>query len=121
MIARANRSCCVACCFTSDGERLVPSYTVKRARPTIYYSPSNTGASVRGPVSTARLPAVPIEELVTQQIVAVLSARTSCNRCGIGCGTSGLTVRAAGRAADAQSPACGGSYFQRSSADWRNC
>ena len=56
--------------FTPDGERLVPSYTVKKGKTYRYYSPikhRRFGAwvSQNGP-----LPAVPIEELVTQQIVA---------------------------------------------------
>lgn len=60
--------------FTSDGERLVPSYTVKKGKTYRYYSPIKhrrfgAWASQHGP-----LPAVPIEELVTQQIVAALSA-----------------------------------------------
>ena len=60
--------------FTSDGERLVPSYTVKKGKTYRYYSPIKhrrfgAWASQHGP-----LPAVPIEELVTQQIVAALSS-----------------------------------------------
>jgi hypothetical protein len=60
--------------FTSDGERLVPSYTVKKGKKYRYYSPDKhrrfgAWASRHGP-----LPAAPIEALVTQQIVAALSA-----------------------------------------------
>ena len=60
--------------FTSDGERLVPSYTKKKGKTYRYYSPIKhrrfgAWASQHGP-----LPAAPIEELVTQQIVAALSA-----------------------------------------------
>ena len=60
--------------YTSDGERLVPSYTVKKGKTYRYYSPIKhrrfgAWASQHGP-----LPAAPIEELVTQQIVAALSA-----------------------------------------------
>ena len=60
--------------FTPDGERLVPSYTVKKGKTYRYYSPIKhrrfgAWASSHGP-----LPAAPIEELVTQQIVASLSA-----------------------------------------------
>ena len=60
--------------FTPDGERLVPSHTVKKGKTYRYYSPiehRRFGAwdSQHGP-----LPAAPIEELVTQQIVAALSA-----------------------------------------------
>jgi hypothetical protein len=60
--------------FTPDGERLVPSYTVKKGKTYRYYTPVKhrrfgAWASQHGP-----LPAVPIEELVVQQIVAALSA-----------------------------------------------
>ncbi|MFP5400588.1 MAG: recombinase family protein, partial [Gammaproteobacteria bacterium] len=60
--------------FTPDGERLVPSYTVKKGKIYRYYTPIKhrrfgAWASQHGP-----LPAAPIEELVTQQIVAALSA-----------------------------------------------
>ena len=59
--------------FTSDGERLVPSYTKKKGKTYRYYSPIKhrrfgAWASQHGP-----LPAVPVEELVTEQIVAALS------------------------------------------------
>jgi len=60
--------------FTPDGERLVPSYTVKKGKTYRYYTPVKhrrfgAWASQHGP-----LPAVPIKELVVQQIVAALSA-----------------------------------------------
>lgn len=60
--------------IATDGERLVPSYTVKKGKTYRYYSPSRhrrfgAWASSHGP-----LPAAPIEDLVTQQIVATLSA-----------------------------------------------
>jgi DNA invertase Pin-like site-specific DNA recombinase len=60
--------------FTPDGQRLVPSHTVKKGKTYRYYTPIKhrrfgTWASQYGP-----LPAAPIEELVTQQIVAALSA-----------------------------------------------
>ncbi len=60
--------------FTSDGERVVPSYTAKKGKTYRFHSPIKhrhfgAWASQHGP-----LPAVPIEELVTQQIVAALSA-----------------------------------------------
>lgn len=60
--------------FAPDGERLVPSYTVKKGKTYRYYTPVRhrrfgAWASQHGP-----LPAAPIEELVTQQIVAALSA-----------------------------------------------
>ena len=51
--------------FTPDGERLVPSYTVKKGKTYRYYTPIKhrrfgAWASQHGP-----LPAAPIEELVT--------------------------------------------------------
>jgi len=60
--------------FTPDGERLVPSYTVKKGKTYRYYTPVKhrrfgAWASQHGP-----LPAAPIEELVIQQVVAALSA-----------------------------------------------
>jgi DNA invertase Pin-like site-specific DNA recombinase len=60
--------------FTPDGERLLPSYTVKKGKTYRYYTPVKhrrfgAWASQHGP-----LPAAPIEELVIQQIVAALSA-----------------------------------------------
>jgi len=60
--------------FTPDGERLVPSYTVKKGETYRYYSPIKqrrfgAWASQYGP-----LPATPIEELVVEQIIAALSA-----------------------------------------------
>ncbi|WP_240127136.1 recombinase family protein [Thermomonas alba] len=60
--------------FTPDGQRLVPSHTVKKGKTYRYYTPIKhrrfgAWASQHGP-----LPAAPIEELVTQQIVAALSA-----------------------------------------------
>jgi len=60
--------------FSSDGERLVPSYTVKKDKTYRYYTPIKyrrfgAWASHHGP-----LPAAPIEELVIQQVVAALSA-----------------------------------------------
>jgi site-specific DNA recombinase len=40
--------------FTSDGERLVPSYTKsRRARPTATTARSNTGALAHGPAARA--------------------------------------------------------------------
>jgi site-specific DNA recombinase len=60
--------------FTPDGQRLVPSHTVKKGKTYRYYTPLQhrrfgAWASPYGP-----LPAEPMEELVTQQIVAALSA-----------------------------------------------
>lgn len=60
--------------FTPDGERLVPSYTVKKGKTYRYYTSVKyrrfgAWASQHGP-----LPAKPIEDLVTQQIMDALSA-----------------------------------------------
>jgi site-specific DNA recombinase len=60
--------------FTPDGERLVPNITAKKDKTYRYYTPVKhrrfgAWASSHGP-----LPAGPIEELVTQQIVAALSS-----------------------------------------------
>jgi len=60
--------------FTPDGERLVPSYTVKKGKTYRYYTPLKhrrfgAWASQHGP-----LPARPIEDLVVDQIIAALSA-----------------------------------------------
>ena len=46
--------------------------------------------------------------------------RTSCSRCGTGCGSGPTSTEPAGGACRcAIWPACGGSCFQRNSADWR--
>lgn len=60
--------------FTSDGERLVPSYTKKKGKTYRYYSPNKHRRFGAWASSHGALPAVAIEELVTQQIVAALSA-----------------------------------------------
>ncbi len=60
--------------FTSDGERLVPSYTKKKGKTYRYYSPNKHRRFGAWASSHGALPAVAIEDLVTQQIVAALSA-----------------------------------------------
>ncbi len=60
--------------FTSDGERLVPSYTRKKGKTYRYYSPIKHRRLGVWANQHGALPATPIEELVTQQIVAALSA-----------------------------------------------
>ncbi len=60
--------------FTSDGERLVPSYTRKKGKTYRYYSPIKHRRLGAWASQHGALPAAPIEELVTQQIVAALSA-----------------------------------------------
>ena len=60
--------------FTPDGERLVPNYTLKKGKTYRYYTSVKyrrlgAWASQHGP-----LPAKPIEDLVTQQIMDALSA-----------------------------------------------
>ncbi|MBM3363337.1 MAG: recombinase family protein [Betaproteobacteria bacterium] len=60
--------------FTQDGERLVPSYTVKKGKTYRYYRPVTHRQFGAWASKHGALPAIPVEELVTQQIVAVLSA-----------------------------------------------
>lgn len=60
--------------FTPDGERLVPSYTIKNGKKYRYYSPSKHRRFGVWASQHGSLPAGPIEELVTQQIVDALSA-----------------------------------------------
>ena len=60
--------------FTSDGERLVPSYTVKKGKTYRYYTPVKHRRFGAWASQHGALPAVPIEDLVTQQIVGALSA-----------------------------------------------
>lgn len=59
--------------FTPDGERLVPSYTVKKGKIYRYYTPIKHRRFGAWAGSHGPLPAAPIEELVVQQIVAALS------------------------------------------------
>jgi len=72
-VAFIHSTCSLRCC-SSFGSALVPSYTVKKGKTYRYYTPIKhrrfgAWASSHGP-----LPAAPIEELVTQQIIAALSA-----------------------------------------------
>jgi DNA invertase Pin-like site-specific DNA recombinase len=60
--------------FTSDGERLVPSYTVKKGKTYRYYSPVKHRRLGAWASQHGALPAAAVEELVTQQIIAALSA-----------------------------------------------
>jgi site-specific DNA recombinase len=60
--------------FTPDGERLVPSYTVKKGKTYRYYTPIKHRRFGSGPAATGHLPAAPIEDAGRQQIVAALSA-----------------------------------------------
>jgi len=60
--------------FTADGERLVPSYTNKKGKTYRYYSPVKYRRFGAWASQHGAQPATPIEELVTQQIVAALSA-----------------------------------------------
>ena len=60
--------------FTSDGERLVPSYTKKKGKTYRYYSPIKHRWFGAWASRHGALPAPPVEELVTEQIVAALSA-----------------------------------------------
>ena len=60
--------------FTPDGERLVPSYTVKKGKTYRYYSPVKHRRLGAWASQHGALPAAAVEELVTQQIIAALSA-----------------------------------------------
>ncbi|MGK0674450.1 MAG: recombinase family protein [Halothiobacillaceae bacterium] len=60
--------------FTPDGQRLVPSHTVKKGKTYRYYTPLQHRRFGAWASPHRPLPAGPIEELVTQQIVAALSA-----------------------------------------------
>ena len=60
--------------FTPDGERLVPSYTVKKGKTYRYYSPVKHRRLGAWASQNGALPAAAVEELVTQQIVAARSA-----------------------------------------------
>lgn len=60
--------------FTPDGERLTPSYTVKKGKVYRYYTPVKYRRFGAWASRHGALPAAPIEELVTQQIMDALSA-----------------------------------------------
>lgn len=60
--------------FTPDGERLAPSYTVKKGKVYRYYTPVKYRRLGAWACKYGPLPAIPIEELVTQQIMDALSA-----------------------------------------------
>jgi site-specific DNA recombinase len=60
--------------YTPDGERLAPSYTVKKGKTYRYYTPIKYRRFGAWASQHVPLPAAPIEELVTQQIVNALSA-----------------------------------------------
>lgn len=60
--------------FTPDGERLVPSYTVKKGKTYRYYTPLKHRRFGAWASRHRPLPARPIEDLVVDQIIAALSA-----------------------------------------------
>ena len=60
--------------FSPDGERLTPSYTVKKGKIYRYYTPVKYRRFGAWASRHGALPAAPIEELVTQQIMDALSA-----------------------------------------------
>jgi site-specific DNA recombinase len=60
--------------FTPDGERLVPSFTVKRGKTYRYYTPVKHRRFGSWASQHGSLPAGPIEALVVEQIIAALSA-----------------------------------------------
>lgn len=60
--------------FTPDGERLTPSYTVKKGKVYRYYTPVKYRRFGAWASRHGALPAAPIEELVTQQLMDALAA-----------------------------------------------
>ncbi|MHA6863534.1 recombinase family protein [Ralstonia pseudosolanacearum] len=60
--------------YASDGERLVPTYTLKKGKKYRYYAPVRQRRLGAWASRHGSLPAGPIEELVIEQIVGALSA-----------------------------------------------
>jgi len=60
--------------FTPDGERLMPTYTIKKGKPYRYYTPSRDRRFGAWASRFGSLPAEPIEELVVTQVQDALSA-----------------------------------------------
>jgi site-specific DNA recombinase len=75
--------------FTSDGERLVPSYTKKKGKTYRYYSPIKHRRFGAWASSTARCQPCPSKNWSHSRSWQRCRHRTSCSRCGIGCGTFG--------------------------------
>jgi Recombinase. len=60
--------------FTGQGERLVPSCTVKKGKRYRYYTSANNRKLGAWACQQGPIPATPIEEIVTQEILSALSA-----------------------------------------------
>jgi DNA invertase Pin-like site-specific DNA recombinase len=60
--------------FTPDGERLMPTYTIKKGKAYRYYTPSRDRRFGAWASRFGSLPAEPIEELVVAQVQDALSA-----------------------------------------------
>ncbi|MGC0015151.1 recombinase family protein [Ralstonia pseudosolanacearum] len=60
--------------YASDGERLVPTYTLKKGKKYRYYAPVRQRRLGAWASRHGSLPAGPIEQLVIEQIVGALSA-----------------------------------------------
>jgi hypothetical protein len=109
--------------FTPDGERLVPSYTVKKGKTYRYYTPIKhrrfgAWASSHGP-----LPAAPPSKTWSRgRSWRRYQHRTSCSRCGIGFGQPAQTCRNLKSCFRCEIwRACGTSCSPLNSVDWRSC
>ena len=60
--------------FAPDGERLMPTYTIKKGKTYRYYVPNRVGHFGAGASKICTIPAEPIEALVVAQVVDALSA-----------------------------------------------
>ena len=60
--------------FTGQGERLVPSCTIKKGKRYRYYTSANNRKLGAWACQQGPIPATPIEEMVTQEILSALSA-----------------------------------------------
>jgi site-specific DNA recombinase len=60
--------------FTTEGERLVPTYTVKKGKTYRYYTPGRDRNFGAGSSGFGNLPAEPIEDLVVMQVCELLRA-----------------------------------------------
>lgn len=60
--------------FTTEGERLMPTYTAKKKKTYRYYVPNRVGHFGAGASKFGTVPAEPIEALVVAQVIDALSA-----------------------------------------------
>ena len=60
--------------FTADGERLMPTFTVKKGKTYRYYMPNQNGHYGSGANIFGSIPAEPLEELVLTQVRNALAA-----------------------------------------------